>query len=82
MLFNCIGLLHSRSEREKASALSTFGDLVTLMKTSRLLTPVRTKFNEASQDAAWTSWIQDEVRRRTGYCIWVSFVEDWRTCFY
>ncbi|KGO50768.1 Transcription factor, fungi [Penicillium expansum] len=71
MLFNCIGLLHSRSEREKASALSTFGDLVTLMKTSRLLTPVRTKFNEASQDAAWTSWIQDEVRRRTGYCIWL-----------
>ncbi|KAJ5456687.1 hypothetical protein N7530_011961 [Penicillium desertorum] len=71
MLFNCIGLLHSRSEREKASALSTFGDLVTLMKTSRLLTPMRTKFNEASQDAAWTSWVQDEVRRRTGYCIWL-----------
>ncbi|KAG0157526.1 hypothetical protein PDIDSM_4711 [Penicillium digitatum] len=71
MLFSCIGLLHSRSEREKASALSTFGDLVSLMKTSQLLTPMRTKFNEASQDAAWVSWIQDEVRRRTGYCIWL-----------
>ncbi|KAJ5049419.1 hypothetical protein NUH16_007937 [Penicillium rubens] len=71
MLFNCIGLLHSRSEREKASALSTFGDLVTLMKSSRLLAPTRTKPNEASQDAAWASWIQDEVRRRTGYCIWL-----------
>jgi hypothetical protein len=76
MLFNCIGLLHSRSEREKASALSTFGDLVTLMKSSRLLAPTRTKPNEASQDAAWASWIQDEVRRRTGYCIWVSLVEE------
>lgn len=75
MLFNCIGLFHGKSERGKASALSTFGDLVTLMKTSRLLTPMRTKFNEASEDAAWASWIQDEVRRRTGYCIWVSFVE-------
>lgn len=75
MLFNCIGLLHGRSEREKASALSAFGDLVTLMKTSRLLTPMRTKFNEASHDAVWASWIQDELRRRTGYCIWVSFVE-------
>ena len=82
MLFNCIGLLHSESEREKASALSTFGDLVTLMRTSRLLTPMRRKLNEASQDAAWTSWIQDEVRRRTGYCIWVSFVEEWSLYFY
>ncbi|KGO74320.1 Transcription factor, fungi [Penicillium italicum] len=71
MLFNCIGLLHSRSEREKASALSTFGDLVKLMKTSRLLTPMQTKLNEASQDTVWASWIQDEVRRRTGYCIWL-----------
>lgn len=71
MLFNCIGLLHGRSEREKASALSTFGDLVTQMKASRLLTPMRTKFNEGSQDAAWASWIQDELRRRTGYCIWL-----------
>ncbi|CAI7664807.1 unnamed protein product [Penicillium glandicola] len=71
MLFNCIGLLHSRSEREKASALSTFSDLVTLMKTAQLLKPMRTKFNEASQDAAWASWIQDEIRRRTGYCIWL-----------
>ncbi|KXG47409.1 Transcription factor [Penicillium griseofulvum] len=71
MLFNCIGLFHSRTEREKASALSTFGDLVTLMKASRLLAPMRTKPNEASQDAAWVSWIQDEARRRTGYCIWL-----------
>ncbi|KAJ5442736.1 hypothetical protein N7445_005743 [Penicillium cf. griseofulvum] len=71
MLFNCIGLFHSRSEREKASALSTFGDLVTLMKASQLLAPMRTKSNEVSQDTAWVSWIQDEARRRTGYCIWL-----------
>ncbi|KAJ5177863.1 uncharacterized protein N7500_000562 [Penicillium coprophilum] len=71
MLFNCIGLLHSSSEREKASALSTFSDLVTLMKASRLLAPVRAIPNEASLDVTWVSWIQDEVRRRTGYCIWL-----------
>ncbi|OQE10169.1 hypothetical protein PENVUL_c004G09538 [Penicillium vulpinum] len=71
MLFNCIGLLHSRSERGRILAMSTFGDLVTLMKSSRLLTPMRTSLNEASPDASWESWVQDEVRRRTGYCIWL-----------
>jgi hypothetical protein len=72
MLFNCIGLLHSRYERDKISALSAFGDLVTLMKRDRLLEPIPVNFSGASQEVAWISWIQDEVRRRTGYCIWVS----------
>jgi hypothetical protein len=72
MLFNCIGLLHSRNERDKISALSAFGDLVTLMKRNGLLEPMPVSFSGATQEAAWMSWIQDEVRRRTGYCIWVS----------
>ncbi|KAJ6055171.1 hypothetical protein N7444_004269 [Penicillium canescens] len=71
MLFNCIGLLHSRYERDKISALSAFGDLVTLMKRDRLLEPIPVNFSSASQEVAWMSWIQDEVRRRTGYCIWL-----------
>ncbi|KAJ5783004.1 hypothetical protein N7457_004778 [Penicillium paradoxum] len=71
MLFNCIGLFHSSSEREKSSALSTFGDLVSLMKTSRLLAPTRMNFNVAPAEVAWSSWVQDEVRRRTGYCVWL-----------
>jgi hypothetical protein len=74
MMFNCIGLLHSRSEGERISALSTFGDLVGLLKTSRLLAPQRTNFNGPSPEAVWISWIRDELRRRTGYCIWVSSI--------
>lgn len=80
-LFNCIGLLHSRSEREKASALGTFSDLVAVTKTSRLLTPVQTHLSDASQESAWLSWIRDEVRRRTGYCTWVGFIGNWISYF-
>ncbi|KAJ5101781.1 hypothetical protein NUU61_004003 [Penicillium alfredii] len=27
--------------------------------------------DESSQEVLWINWIQDEVRRRTGYCIWL-----------
>lgn len=73
MLFNCIGFLHSRNERDKHSALSSFGELISLANTSCLLVPRGTPFERTSQDLDWTFWIQDEVRRRTGYCIWVSY---------
>ncbi|KAJ5120655.1 uncharacterized protein N7515_010043 [Penicillium bovifimosum] len=71
MLFNCIGLLHGKSEEGRTSGLSAFGDLVGLLKTSRLLAPLRPNFNGPSPKEAWMSWIRDEVRRRTGYCIWL-----------
>lgn len=72
MLFNCIGLFHSGNERDKSSALSSFGDLITLVNTTQLLALQKTHIDGASQDAAWICWMQDEVKRRTGYCIWVS----------
>jgi hypothetical protein len=75
MLFNCIGLFHSRNERDKSSALSSFSDLATLMNASQLLAPHQTRHDGVSQDADWICWVQDEVKRRTGYSIWVSMSE-------
>ncbi|CAI7567622.1 unnamed protein product [Penicillium manginii] len=73
-LLNCIGLLHSGNEGDQRSAMSSFSDLVALSNLERLLashskktpTPRRT-----SNDAQWSQWVQEEVRKRTGYCIWL-----------
>jgi hypothetical protein len=75
LLFNCIGLLHSGSERAKSSALSTFRDLVTLLNRQKLLKGPKSGgiAHESSDDAMWMNWIQNEIRRRTGYCIWVGW---------
>ncbi|CAG8124194.1 unnamed protein product [Penicillium salamii] len=71
MLFNCIGLVHSGAERDIYSASGTFGELITLVKTIRLLAPRKVYLDGASQDEDWNCWVQDEVKRRTGYCIWL-----------
>ncbi|KAJ5697636.1 hypothetical protein N7488_011320 [Penicillium malachiteum] len=73
LFLNCVGLLHSGSERAKTSALSTFKDLVTLMNYEKLLhRPKKTiTRNEFSDYTMWLSWVHDEIRRRTGYCIWL-----------
>ncbi|KAI9928264.1 hypothetical protein MW887_002297 [Aspergillus wentii] len=74
MLLSCIGLLHNSDERSRLSALSSFGDLITFTTRERLLSPSsRTKLlsDELSQERKWTIWIEDEVRRRTGYLIWL-----------
>ncbi|KAJ5340759.1 hypothetical protein N7541_009883 [Penicillium brevicompactum] len=71
ILFNCIGLLHSRSERDTRLASSCFSGLVTIVNSTRLLAPQRSCLDGTSQSADWTCWVQDEVRRRTGYCIWL-----------
>lgn len=72
ILFNCIGLFHSRSERDIRLASSSFSELVTLMNNTRLLAPQKSHLDGRSKSADWTCWVQDEIRRRTGYCIWVS----------
>lgn len=72
MLFNCIGLFHSQDERDKRSALGTFGELVSLSNNACLLAAREIRLGGASEDADWISWVQDETRRRTAYCIWVS----------
>ncbi|KAJ6119703.1 hypothetical protein N7523_003983 [Penicillium sp. IBT 18751x] len=72
MLLNCIGLLHSGKEQDKLSALTLFKDLVTFANHEKLLCPSQTEITRNSKEAAWVKWAQDESRRRTGYCIWVS----------
>lgn len=72
MLFNCIGLLHGENEESQLAALSMFKDLVALSSRGRLLasSPGPTS-RGSSEESAWMAWVQDETRRRTGYCIWV-----------
>lgn len=73
MLLNCIGLFHSGSERAKLSALGAFRELVILANREKLLAPSPPNNipDDAPSDEAWKKWIIDEMRKRTGYCIWV-----------
>ncbi|KAJ5098472.1 hypothetical protein N7532_005473 [Penicillium argentinense] len=74
MLLNCIGLLHSGNEEDKLTALSTFSDLVALLEQEQLLkaTPTQaTSLNGKSDGSMWRKWIQNEIKNRTGYCIWL-----------
>ncbi|KAJ5587354.1 uncharacterized protein N7459_003119 [Penicillium hispanicum] len=73
MLLNCIGLFHSGSERAKTSALGMFKDLVTIMGHEKLLHSSNrsSASSRVSDEEMWSKWIQDEIRRRTGYCIWL-----------
>lgn len=75
MLLNCIGLLHSGYEGDQRFALGRFSEIVALSSHNKLLashSESRPEWIELSDEAQWAQWIQGEVRRRTGYCIWVS----------
>ncbi|KAJ5152345.1 hypothetical protein N7492_010640 [Penicillium capsulatum] len=73
MLLNCIGLLHSGSERNKLSAFGSFRDLIMLVKREKLLSTSSavTSSYDGPDEVKWRKWIRDEVRTRTGYCIWL-----------
>lgn len=74
MLLNCIGLIHSGSERAKLAAMNIFKGLVTFMNRDKLLassSTTRNKSHGTSEESLWMEWVQDEVGKRTGYCIWV-----------
>lgn len=72
MLFNCIGLLHVEDEGSRLAARGMFKDLVTLSSRGDLLaSSPKTSLRGPSEEPKWMAWIQDEIRRRTGYCIWV-----------
>lgn len=74
MLLNCIGLLYSGGERARASGLSCFADLVNLSNREKLLRwPSKSKVasSDVPVEHKWAKWIEDEAKRRTGYCIWV-----------
>lgn len=79
MLLNCVGLLHSRSERARLSALGSFGDLVVLMNREKLLArPSPMGFSDGtSNEARWEKWMRNEIRLRTGYCVWVCTTHSW-----
>ncbi|KAL5364146.1 fungal-specific transcription factor domain-containing protein [Aspergillus floccosus] len=72
-ILNCIGLFHGRSERCGISAFSSFGDLVNLAMREGLLGPSGIAGLHPSEnlEQRWALWIEDEVRRRLGYLIWL-----------
>ena len=72
-LLSSIGMLHSGNETLKMSASKSFMDLVSMCNRERLLHPLRPEGNGILRDRLtdWGTWIEDESRRRTGYCIWV-----------
>jgi hypothetical protein len=75
ILLNCIGLFHSGIEKDKLSALSAFKELVSLVEDKKLLAaskPLK-ESGRISGEVLWQKWIDDETRKRTGYCVWVSF---------
>ena len=72
MLFNSIGLLHGENEESQLAALSMFKDLVALSSREHLLASSQEPNSYgSSEELVWMAWVQDEIRRRTGYCIWV-----------
>lgn len=74
LLLNCIGLFYSGLEKDKLSALSAFRELVSLVEDKKLLAaskPLK-ESNRISGEVLWQKWIDDETRKRTGYCVWVS----------
>jgi len=48
-----------------------FKDLVMFGSCEKLLSAPRTEISKTSDGVMWMEWVQDEIRRRTGYCIWV-----------
>ncbi|KAI2789813.1 hypothetical protein POX_d05311 [Penicillium oxalicum] len=73
MLLSCLGILYSGDDRNKLSTLGVFKELVRLFEDEELLAD--SKYLQSSEqlsgEALWHSWINDEIRRRTGYCIWL-----------
>lgn len=71
-ILNCVGILYSCDERARLLALNTFGNLVGFVNREKLLghRPIQS-LNGKTNEQRWVSWVGDEIRRRTGYLIWV-----------
>ncbi|RAL13974.1 putative C2H2 transcription factor [Aspergillus homomorphus CBS 101889] len=73
-LLNCIGLLYGSDERARTSALDGFDDMTSLLNRNKLLRSLG-KLKLVSHDKPpeqnWLLWIEDEVRRRTAYLVWL-----------
>ncbi|OJJ68188.1 hypothetical protein ASPBRDRAFT_47129 [Aspergillus brasiliensis CBS 101740] len=73
-VLNCIGLLYNCDERARLLALNTFGNLIGLVSSEKLLgrPDGSVQFsNGTMSEQRWVSWIEDEIRRRAGYLIWL-----------
>ncbi|KAF7115740.1 hypothetical protein CNMCM5793_003243 [Aspergillus hiratsukae] len=75
MALSCIGLLYSSgNEQSKMSTLNAFGDLVNLAIQERLLCATSkstAQYGDLPLEQKWHDWVEDEIRRRTGYLIWL-----------
>lgn len=72
MFFNCVGLLHVEDEESQVAAQGMIKDLVMLSSRENLLaSSPNPDWRAPSEESVWMAWVQDEIRRRTGYCIWV-----------
>lgn len=75
MALSCIGLLHSSGcEQSKVSTLNAFGDLVNFTIREGLLCAVNkptSQYDDLPLEQKWQDWVEDEIRRRTGYLIWL-----------
>lgn len=68
MLLNCIGLYHSADSQAKEYALGALNDLVRFAHYERLLSGGQLN---RTIDISWRGWIDMEIKRRTGYLIWL-----------
>jgi hypothetical protein len=79
MTLSCIGLLHSSgNEQSKVFTLNAFGDLVNFTIREGLLCAANkstAQYGDIPLEQKWHDWVEDEIRRRTGYLIWVCSFE-------
>ncbi|PYH96311.1 hypothetical protein BO71DRAFT_375648 [Aspergillus ellipticus CBS 707.79] len=74
MTLNCVGSLYNSDERARVSALDNFGGLVGLVRRRNLLSRsdnVTLLSSRRSQEPHWAGWIENEIKRRTAYVIWL-----------
>ncbi|PYH55915.1 putative C2H2 transcription factor [Aspergillus niger CBS 101883] len=73
-VLNCVGILYSCDERARLLALNTFGNLIGFVNREKLLSrpdrPIQ-PLNGKTNEQHWVSWVEDEIRRRIGYLIWL-----------
>ncbi|GKZ87480.1 hypothetical protein AnigIFM59636_003905 [Aspergillus niger] len=73
-VLNCVGIVYSCDERARLLALNTFGNLIGFVNREKLLSrpdrPIQ-PLNGKTNEQHWLSWVEDEIRRRIGYLIWL-----------
>lgn len=68
MLLNCIGLYHGVDSQAKEYSFGSLNDLVRFAHQESLLSSGQLN---RTLSLSWRDWIDLEIRRRTGYLIWI-----------